>query len=264
MRISKFKKAKRVFDDISRTPSKYLIIHYSCESFYDIKDGRTPRITSIAIRYFETGQTESFSIHKAAEKEDVCLQDITNQYDELERKMLDDFYNFVQISQNYYWLHWNMRDINFGFKAIEHRYEVLKGKPLKILDNQKIDIARVLIDKYGVGYMSHPRLENLLKKNKITMKNFLNGEEEAKAFEQQEYIKLHQSTLRKVDAFANVIQRSCENTLVTNSKWYEIYGITPQSLFEYFRQSWAWSLFFWLLALVAGAYLGAFIQSKFF
>lgn len=40
-------------------------VHYSCESFYDIQDGRTPRITSIAIRNYASAQTESFSIHQS-------------------------------------------------------------------------------------------------------------------------------------------------------------------------------------------------------
>ncbi len=32
-------------------------IHYSCESFYDRPEGQSPRITSIAIRLLDSGQT---------------------------------------------------------------------------------------------------------------------------------------------------------------------------------------------------------------
>lgn len=49
MQYEKHKSARKIFSDIDKNPSKYLIIHYSCESFYDIKDGHTPRITSIAV-----------------------------------------------------------------------------------------------------------------------------------------------------------------------------------------------------------------------
>jgi hypothetical protein len=28
------------------------------------------------------------------------------------------------------YLHWNMRDINYGFAAIEHRHRVLDGSPV--------------------------------------------------------------------------------------------------------------------------------------
>jgi hypothetical protein len=35
--------------------------------------------------------------------------------------------------------------MNYGFKAIEHRYSVLGGNPYKIPDEKKIDISRILI-----------------------------------------------------------------------------------------------------------------------
>lgn len=256
MRIEKHKKAKRIFDDIYKNPSKYLIIHYSCESFYDIKEGKTPRITSIAVRFLETAQSESFSIHKIAEKDKITLDKIDECYDCLEKKMLREFFDFVKEHKGYKWLHWNMRDINYGFKAIEYRYEVLGGKPTVIQDGDKIDVARILIDKYGVAYIGHPRMESLLAKNKIVPKDYLNGAQEATAFENKEYIKLHQSTLRKVDVIANIIDRACENTLKTNSTWKDIYGLTPSGIFEALKNNWAWNLIIWAITLVLGVILG--------
>jgi hypothetical protein len=35
------------------------VIHYSCESFYERPEGRSPRITSIATRKLDSGQTIS-------------------------------------------------------------------------------------------------------------------------------------------------------------------------------------------------------------
>jgi len=245
--------------DIDKNPSTYLIIHYSCESFYDIKDGRTPRITSIAVRSYETGQTDSFSIHKTAEKEHTDLNSIDDSYDTLEKIMHDEYFNFVKGHPGYRWLHWNMRDINYGFMAIEHRYEVLGGTPIIIKDTDKIDIARLLIQKYGVAYIGHKRMENLIKLNRIEPKDWLSGEDEAKAFDNKEYIKLHQSTLRKVDVFANLIDRTIQNTLKTNSKWYQIYGFTPQGIFEFSQQNWLCRIGLWLITLVAGVILGKFL-----
>ncbi len=69
MRYKRHKQARIILKEIEESPREYLVIHYSCESFYDIRDGRTPRITSIAIREFDSGQTHSFSIHKIAEKQ---------------------------------------------------------------------------------------------------------------------------------------------------------------------------------------------------
>jgi len=30
------------------------------------------------------------------------------------------------------WIHWNMRDVNFGFEAIVNRYKILGGKVIEI------------------------------------------------------------------------------------------------------------------------------------
>lgn len=78
----------------------YIVLHYSCESFYDIKDGRTPRVTSIAARHLTTGQTASFSIHKSAEQLRVPPADISQRYDELEKLMLDEYFDFIKSRHN--------------------------------------------------------------------------------------------------------------------------------------------------------------------
>lgn len=88
MQHDKHKKARIQFKEIDKSPENYLIIHYSCESFYNITDGHTPRITSIAIYAYATAQTNSFSIHKTAEKNHVPISDIETKYDELEKKCL--------------------------------------------------------------------------------------------------------------------------------------------------------------------------------
>ena len=148
MQYEKHKKAKLVYKEIDKNPDNYLIIHYSCESFYDIEDGHTPRITSIAVRAYNTAQTDSFSIHKIAEKEKINIAEIENEYDRLEKKMLDEFYMFVNTHKTMKWIHWNMRDINYGFKAIEHRYEVLGGQPVIVEDSCKIDLSRLFIQVF--------------------------------------------------------------------------------------------------------------------
>ena len=66
-------------------------------------------------------------------------------------------------------------------------------------DENKFDLARLLINIYGSDYIEHSRLEKLVERNCITNTDFLAGKEEASAFDNKEYIKLHQSTLRKVD-----------------------------------------------------------------
>ena len=71
------------------------------------------------------------------------------------------------------YFHWNMRDINYGFAALEHRFKVLGGQPFVLDDHRKFDVARFLIDIYGSSYAPHPRLERLLAINGIKPLNLL-------------------------------------------------------------------------------------------
>ena len=118
-RLRKRSETKKELDNLVDRAEHAVLIHYSCESFYDIKDGRTPRVTSIAIRNLKTAQTESFSIHKIAERRGIEIADIPTQYDQLEKEMLADFYEYLKYRQTFSFIHWNMRDGNYGFSAIE-------------------------------------------------------------------------------------------------------------------------------------------------
>ena len=156
-----------------------------------------------------------------------------------------------------------MRDINYGFKAIEHRFSVLGGTPFKILDSQKIDLARKLIECYGVGYIGHPRMESLLEKNHMKAKDYLSGQEEAIAFENHEYIKLHMSTLRKVDVFANLLNRAINNTLKVNSKWNEIYGVSIQGIINFCKDTWWIQIIWTIISMILGALIGELVSNLF-
>ena len=202
------------------------VIHYSCESFYDRQGGCSPRITSIALRKLDSAQTVSFSIHHIAECQGIDLQlvEIEEHYDDLEKEMLTDYSKHLESHQGMKYLHWNMRDVNYGFQAIEHRSKVLGLKPHVINDEQKFDLARLLVHIYGAAYIDHPRMENLLKKNQITRRDFLPGAKEAEAFEARDFVALHQSTLRKVEAIADFAVRAHDRRLKTDTTWWEMHG----------------------------------------
>ena len=250
------KEVRQRFDAINKRRDMCLVIHYSCESFYDIKDGRTPRVTSIAVRQFSSGQTASFSIHKSAELKGVAQADITNQYDELERDMLSEFFDYLRTKPDHTFVHWNMRDINYGFQAIEHRFRVLKGTPVSVSDDKKVDLARELIGLYGVKYAPHGdagRLHSLMEMNHITAKDVLTGAGEAAAFENQEYVKLHQSTLRKVDVVSNILDRNLDGSLKTKSSWLDSHGFHPVAVIEVITEHWLYSLI-GIVAVMVGLY----------
>jgi len=218
------REARNLLDRIFEDAANVWVIHYSCESFYDRPEGRSPRITSIAARKLDSGQTVSFSIHQVAERRGVPFAEIAAQYDELEKRMLDEFFAHIGSHRGMKYLHWNMRDINYGFAAIEHRYRVLGGDPFVVDDQHKHDLARMFINIYGVGYIGHPRLEKLLEKNSIQPRDFLTGPQEAEAFEQGNYVGLHQSTLRKIDVLANIAGRAHDRSLKVNTTWWEMHG----------------------------------------
>ena len=245
-RLKKIKTAKSRFENIFQQKKNVLLIHYSCESFVENTKG-SHKITSIAVRNLDTGQTRSFSIFQCAEE--LGISDIDKNFERIEKKLLEDFFEFVQKRENYLWVHWNMRDINYGFTAIEHRFKALGGTPTIIPDDSKFDLPRILYERFSKTYASHPRLVNLVKMNKITNKNFLPGAEEADAFNAGEYLKLHQSTLRKVDVFDCILSRIEDNNLVVGSSFFEIYGLGWGSITKRINDHWIMSLILFLVAI---------------
>jgi hypothetical protein len=234
-----WKRAKESLNEAFQHPEHTVVIHYSCESFYDRENNpRSPRVTSIAVRNLDTGQTKSFSIHLIAERRGV-LDSIEQHYDQLEKEMLDDFFEAVRARQHCKWLHWNMRDANYGFEALENRIKALGGVPTAVVpEDKRVDLSRILVSIYGVGYTSHPRIESLMAKNSITAKDFLTGKEEAGAFENKQFVKLHQSTLRKVDILANFAGRAHAGDLKTLAGWWDLNGRSFKAAGEWLREHW--------------------------
>ena len=263
MQHERHNKSRQIFKEIGTNPQNYLIIHYSCGSFYDIQDGHTPRITSIAVYDYATAQTDSFSIHKMAERAHIELMDIVRHFDELEKAMLKEFFAYAKEHSQFFWIHWSMRDMNYGFKAIEHRYSVLGGNPYKIPDEKKIDLSRILIQCYGDKYIEHPRMENLFAANDIKVKDYLNGKQEAEAFTNHEYVKLHMSTLGKVDAFACVLNLAIDNNLKVKSTWSQIHGFTIQGFLNYCKETWWIQIIWTFVSMVLGALIGIWLEKLF-
>jgi hypothetical protein len=214
---------------IKDTPEIFCIIHYSCESLNDENEGMSPRITSIAVLDYVTTQTVSFSIHSIAEKLGISKEEVPLQLDDIEKQLLNDFYSYLNKIPTKLFIHWNMRNAHFGFEHLEHRYTVLfkeKHAPVEIEVHKRINLSSMLCSKYGESYSPHPKLENLMKMNNINKqvsKNFLTGKQEVEAFNNREYVKMHSSTLSKVEFYRRVIQNVLSKKLKTDSKRWEIY-----------------------------------------
>ena len=223
------KDSRKALAELFSKADNVTVIHYSCESFYDLEEGHTPRITSIALRNLDSAQTISFSIHQTAEVNGIGLAGIEEHYDNLEKDMLNLFFSHLSGFRGMKYLHWNMRDTSYGFQAIEHRFRALRWKdedtePYVVNDNNKVDLGRLIPDIYGSDYIEHPRMKGLVEKNGIVDLDFLPGEEEALAFENRDFAALHRSTLRKVDVIANIAALAHNRNLKTNTTWWGMHG----------------------------------------
>lgn len=236
VRKKNIKEADKTLEDIFSNKRNYYIIHYSCESFLT-NPGQSNKVTSIAIRNLESGQCVSFSIAQYAEANQYSDEQIMANYKKLEKELLTKFYQHIRSLRNARYIHWNMRDINFGFAALEHRANINSVKPIiYIEDSHKIDLARILVLKFGKNYVMHTktmgRMEKLIELNNISKRNFLNGSQEAEAFTNLEFFKLHQSTLRKIDIFENILSHLEDKDLKVEVSYFQIHGYSFENILK--------------------------------
>ncbi len=252
--------------EILKDKNKSVIIHYSCESFIT-SHGRTPRVTSICIRYLGTAHTKSFSIHLQAQFDKKDFNKLSDaDYDNIEKKMLDEFYEFAKKHKDFKWIHWNMRDSNYGFEAIANRYRILGGEHFEVDEDRRYDFPRILGKIYTYGYEENKpdgRLLNLANRNSITIVDALKGIEESTAFENKEYLKLHKSTLRKVDIIDSIIDLTYKDELIVNAKKKNIYGLTISGMIEIVKSNWILLAIWTILFYVLGAATEPIIQRLF-
>lgn len=243
------KRAIRIIEDLYDNPIDVLFIHYSSEDIYIVTAGKTPRITSIVIRFLNTGMAKSFSMHITAEIKQISIEDIEKNYDCIEKSMLEEYFLFVEKQKNCKWVHWKMRDVNCGFEAIENRFRVLGGSPVSIDDGNKFQLSELLKDIYSSKYIDKPRFYKLMEKNKINKKHLLDGEAEAKCFKNKEHIKIHKSILSKTEALINIFIHSAENTLKTKPVFWARYGNSIQGFFEWTKENWGGAMIVTLIII---------------
>ncbi len=159
----------------------------------------------------------SFSIHLIAEIKGIERGSIHDHYDELECKMLSQFYKFVSENDGAFWLHWNMSNINYGFETLAHRYKVLsKLDAPRIPDSKRYNLSSLLLAAYGRDCVDHPRMANFMKLNDGEHRDNLSGKEEVEAFQAKEYIKLHKSTMSKAYWFQHMYYLLQQNKVKVN------------------------------------------------
>lgn len=247
---------KSVLTHLRTQESQLLAIHYSCQTLGDGNEGLSPRITSIAVLHIERSSMHSFSIHLIAEARQVGRDAIHDEYDELEKQMLVEFYKFAKNHQQYSWLHWNMSNINYGFEAISHRYRVLTGQEAPhIPDSKRFNLSSLIQSIYGHDCVDDPKMFSLMHLNGGRPRDFLTGAEEVEAFERQEYIKMHKSTMCKVYWFRSMyfaLQHRKITTSRTNA-WNRLNEFTDRPLIKFLAfLSVVYSLFQFMQAAYVG------------
>ncbi len=73
-------------------------------------------------------------------------------------------------------------------------------------------------EKYGSDYAPDPKMKNLVLLNGALPPTFLDGAQEAAAFKAKEFIRMHSSTICKVEFFRHVIVLAERGKLRTASK----------------------------------------------
>ncbi|AOH39182.1 hypothetical protein [Dialister pneumosintes] len=182
MQWNRHKEAKQTIKEIFQRLDRYRIIHYSCQSFNRVENGKSTIIAAIAIYLPQYDRTESFDIQSTAEYLNIEYKDINKNLEKIEKVLLKNFFEFIRKNTDQKYLHWNMRNSKYGFQALSNRYMALvHQKPeYEIPSDKCINIAAVLENYYGVGYVSDPKIKHLIEKNfNVRPGNLLYGEEEA-------------------------------------------------------------------------------------
>lgn len=216
--------------ELKARPENFYLIHYSCQSLYDDNEGLSPRITSIAITHYASEQTVSFSTHAVAEELGIQREDVRARFDEVELQLITQFYAFVRDRRDKFWVHWNMRNLTYGFEHIEHRYRSLGARDASVIPvERRINLNDMIARRYGSDYAAHPKLASLMELNGGTHRHFLTGEEEVQAFQNNEFIRMHNSTLSKVGFFSSALNKMVKGKLKTASRGI---GVALDRLFE--------------------------------
>lgn len=209
--------ARERLDELFAHPRSVLVIHYACQSFNGPQEQGSPRVAAIAVRNLGTGETRSFSIHEEIELRSLTADSARERLSELEAAMLARFFRFAAENKAMRFVHWNMRDVKFGFPALEHRARVLGVEPYEVHDSQKFDLAMLLASIYGTDYAKRPHMESLARKNRLPLAGYVPGRDEPDLFERGEYFAVLRSSLAKVTLMADVVVHAHDGTLKTSA-----------------------------------------------
>lgn len=267
-RLRERREGLNLIEKILADRSRVIIIHHACESFRT-KQGRAPRITSICVKFLQSYQSITFSFQIEAQIKKLDTHILTeSHYDVLEKALLSKFFAFVRKYENYNWVHWNMKDANFGFEAINNRYRALGGRPTQIADEHKFDLRKIMDKLYTSDFETRDiggkgKLLHLAERNDIYLYRSMTGAEEAEAFEDREFLRIHISTVRKADIITEILERIDTGEIKVAIGKVRIYGLTIPGIAEIVRNNWLLIIIWSILIYVMGAATEPVVQRLF-
>jgi hypothetical protein len=123
-----------------------------------------------------------------------------------------------------------MRNATYGFEHLEHRFRVLGRSDAPVIPvERRINLNDMLADRYGSDYAPHTKMVNLMEMNGGRHRDFLTGAEEVAAFQNNEFMRMHMSTLAKVGFFHTVTRKMISGKLKTASRGW---GVKLDRAFE--------------------------------
>lgn len=200
--------AKNRLKEAIKDPAKVLICHYSHSQFPDDEsdDSISPLVTVIVVRSLDDNINEHFTIHHEADRGGVLKEQIPDSHRELELQVLKSFNRFLKRHEEYTWVHWQMKDIQFGFPVIKHRFEKLyhgmNESFHEIPRSKNINLYSLLENMYGSQFSklgSDDSLGSIIEKNNgkthVLPTDYLTLDQEGREFEKQNY----RSVLKSVE-----------------------------------------------------------------
>jgi len=224
--------AVRNLNKITEDPSKVLFVHYSESSTYDDDDygNISPIITSIVIKSLDGQIDKQFAIHLEADKADIPKDQIQDSYRELELRILKLYNDFVRRNLDCFWIHWDMKNIHFGFEAIKHRYEKIFESLedyCEIPSNKKKNLRTIIEGMYGDDFVSGSdslKALMLCNSDNIEDSTYLSKDNESSQFENKNFIGVIKSVDLKVEFIKKATKKlSYKKLIVSNKNNYAVF-----------------------------------------
>ncbi len=234
-----------------KDPGNVLIIHYSQSRTYDEEyDEISPLISAIVIKSLDGKSEYHFAIHLEADKANIPVEEIENSYRDLEFRTLKAFNEFVKRHGHCIWVHWNMKNVHFGFEAIRHRFEKifagLRDRIEEIPSNSKVNLALLIEEMYGDKYANESdTLASMMKLNnsKILSNDYLTLENESVEFEKKNF----KSVLASLDCKTDFL---CKSVRLLSQKKLKVWSKNSYASFVEFIAHPLINFIFFIIGLV--------------